>query len=219
VPKGRPRTPGVPLIVTLQGAWSDRLWRIRAVLICAAALAASSVGCGPGSPIRDASTPRSVPCGGTDPGYEQGIEPTAGSRLSTFLSLVQSGANPEIDDPSPDPLGCAYEALCDAARREVSEDVFRETKGAAVSPMLRADTWAGARTGDDDEVVGVDAQYIDGATLDSTISTAWYDVVAGTNTPGPNGGVITGVHSDERWRVHLERGERARWYVCEFERR
>jgi hypothetical protein len=137
---------------------------------------------------------------------------TAGNIVIWFLGDVQQGRDPAIMGGVDDPFGCAYASLCDARRREVSEDRFRSTKGAVVSGLLTADTWEGSSVYVD---LGLVDERPDGATLDPGLSATWVEIQATRFEHLDAQTILSGSGVTEKWRVDLVR-EHGGWRLCHF---
>lgn len=144
--------------------------------------------------------------------------PTAGNRTVYFFSDVHEARTATISNPVADPLGCAYRQLCGAMRASVTEDAFRSTRGEALSALLTADSYSGARSDSGRYDVGVDVERPDEDTLDPAVTTTWtdghftWDAQPDEHTAG------TVEPHTERWRIDLVR-EGGGWKVCGFTKR
>lgn len=164
----------------------------------------SSLGVYPGSTA--SSTDSSPPKTGSARVCRPEDVPTAGNRAQYFLGDVQQASLDQVTGGEDDPLGCAYDQLCRAVRDRVPEELFRATKGVAVSSVLDATSESGARHGDF-ALVGVDAQYDDVKTLDPSITTAWGNIDFKWYRSGST--------RTETWRLDFIR-EDGSWRVCGF---
>ncbi len=138
--------------------------------------------------------------------------------MSWFLGDVQQGRDPMIQGGVDDPFGCAYAQLCSAVRREVSEEQFRQTRAEAVSSVLSADSWAGARTGPYEYATGVDEERPDMETLDPDVVSTWKDGEFTWYEHIDDRTIVSDSGQMERWRIDLVR-EDGEWRVCGFEKR
>lgn len=111
-----------------------------------------------------------------------------------------------------DPLGCAYEQICEEQRSVITRDEFVRTVGAAVSEMLTADSFAGPSVYTDR---GLDAEHEGQATLDPDLESTWVDVLVTRYERVDERTVVSGSGKDERWRVELVR-EEGDWRLCGF---
>jgi hypothetical protein len=145
------------------------------------------------------------------------VPPTAGNRVSWFLGDVVQGRDPTIQGGVDDPFGCAYMQLCAEIRVRISEDEFRASRAEAVSSVLSANTWAGARTGYR-YTTGVDEQRPDLETLDSDVTATWKDVDFTWYEHFDDRTIASGSGVSVRWRLELVR-EDGSWRVCGFEKR
>lgn len=108
---------------------TERQARIRAMVIAFGCLAVLNA-CGSASNDQRIGT-----SGGTTSAPPEVAEacrledpPTAGNRVSWFLSDVVQGRDPNIRGGVDDPFGCAYAQLCSDLRARVSEAEFRASR-------------------------------------------------------------------------------------------
>jgi hypothetical protein len=138
--------------------------------------------------------------------------PTAGNRVIWFLGDVQQGRDPDIQGGVDDPLGCAYDQLCEVQRDAVTEDDFRRSVGEAVSPLLTADSHAGPSVYVDR---GLAEERPDLDTLEPELSATWVEVEATWYEHIDGDTIVSDSGREEHWRVDLVR-EGGSWRVCEF---
>jgi hypothetical protein len=143
---------------------------------------------------------------------------TAGQRINWFLGDVGRGRDPSIQggEPIADPFGSAYQQMCTRLQHRVSEDLFRSSRGAAVSEALTASGASGSRHGDY-QLVGVDAEHDDWDTRSQDIAATWQNVDLRWQPIGAGGLVLVDQTRLETWRVDLVR-EDGIWKVCELEK-
>lgn len=197
----------------------ERITRLGAVVItisCAVALSA----CGGAAKDQQIGTGGSSAATSQEPAEACRLEepPTAGNRVSWFLGDVVQGRDPNIQGGVDDPFGCAYAQLCAEIRGRVSEAEFRASRAEAVSSVLSADTWAGARTGPYEYTTGVDEERPDMETIDSEVTATWKDVEFTWYEHIDDRTIVSGSGQTVRWRLDLVR-EDGSWRVCGFEKR